>query len=91
MTTYRITADYYTTAWANVTFPEGKTWADVDEWGYKWDTLHIKFKGEDAYQEFTLNSQTETDMKWAINGSVYVYPMDDDGEVLYDDPVVEGA
>jgi hypothetical protein len=65
-----IQADYYMTASACVDLSP-KTWGDVEDWYVKWDRLNVKFKGEDDWKEFELESDVEYDMKRPTRVDVY--------------------
>lgn len=77
MTSYAIIAEYTEIAEGTVEFPEGKTWDDVESHFVKWDTLHVKFKGEIEWREFELNSSSDSD--WKRPRSVDVMHTDEDG------------
>ncbi len=84
MATYCIAATYLAGTNSRVAFPEGKTWADVQDWYIKWDTLHIHWKsGED--EEFELNSNGIDVIDGKRPTSSSVYAMDETtGKVDYD-------
>jgi hypothetical protein len=61
---------------------EGKTWADVQDWGVKWDTLHVTYDGEN-WSQIELNSNTEDVTDWKRPAHAQVHTVKDD-ECLYD-------
>jgi hypothetical protein len=65
-----IVADYMSTSTACVDLSP-KSWADVSDWYIRWDTLHVKFEGEDDWKEFELDSETETNTKRPDRVDVY--------------------
>jgi hypothetical protein len=50
-----------------------KSWHDVDDWFIKWDHLHIKFKDEEGWREFDINSDTYDGVDWKRPGTVDIY------------------
>lgn len=84
--TYAIAAAYTTCATGNVTFPEGKTWADVDDHYVKWDTLHVRFKGETDWEEYPLDSDESDGTDWKRPHSYTVLETDEYGYPDYDAP-----
>lgn len=72
---------YYGGTLSNITLPLHKTWADVEDCYIKWNTLHIKFKGEDSYGEYELNFHLESDdMKRPVSYSI----LSEDGDIMKD-------
>lgn len=77
MATYQISTTYTAGTSANVEFPEGKAWDDVESWYVKWDVLHIQWKGTTSYEEFSLNSDALDCIDWKCPSSTSVYPVDE--------------
>lgn len=85
MATYTLDTTYTAGTSANVEFPDGKTWDDVQSWYIKWDTLHIQWKDSTSYEEFELNSNTLDIVDWKRPSSTSVYPVDEEtGDTNYD-------
>jgi hypothetical protein len=42
-----------------VTLPEGKTWNDVEEFGLKWSTFSVRFKGDKKWTEIEAKQTNE--------------------------------
>ena len=79
MTQYRIDTTLYAATNGTVTFPEGRTWADVEDWYVKWDTLYVAWTdGTEASME--LDSETFDVIDWKRPTSVEVYELDEGGE-----------
>lgn len=76
MATYCIAATYTARTNSRVTFPEGKTWANVQDWYLKRDSLHIQWTGVEKYEEFNLNTDTMDCVDWKRPSSVSIYPVD---------------
>lgn len=75
---YAIAATYITGALGFVQFEE-ETWDDVEDWYIKWDTLHVKFKGQSEWREYELDSDTTYGTDWKRPKNVTVYSSDADG------------
>jgi len=88
---YAVEACYNAGTSSRVTFPEGKSWADVKDWFVKWDTLYVLFEGEQTMRELELNSDGLDAIDWKRPTSVSVYPVDADGDVDYEDSVGESS
>ena len=90
MKKYCVSATYSTGAQGFVTFPDGKTWEDVEDWYVKWDTLWVQWSGgPEEYEEFSLNSDTSDSTDWKRPIDVSVYAVDADGDVDYNEEVAE--
>lgn len=76
---YTICAEYYCISEGSVTFPEGKSWDDVDDWHIKWDRLYVKFKGEDDYHDFDLESSISLNIDWNRPASASIHNRNEDG------------
>ena len=87
---YTIEASYFTGSHAQVTFPEGKSWPDVNNWYVKWDTLHVMWKGAQEYEEFELNSDSTDGTDWKRPLVVTVYGTDETGETDFNNVAAEG-
>jgi hypothetical protein len=59
-----IVTEYYLNA-DSVVDLSPKSWDDVDEWYIKWDILNVKFKGEDDWHIYTLESNIEDGIDWS--------------------------
>lgn len=60
-----------------------KTWDDVENYYVKWDTLSVKFKGEQEWKQYVLDSDVYDGIDWEHPSSVEVYTEDGDSiEVL---------
>lgn len=82
---YTICAEYYCNSEGSVTFPEGKSWDDVVDWFIKWDNLHVKFKNEEEWSEFPLNSDSSDSIDWKRPISATIHPyIDEDDDTDYD-------
>jgi hypothetical protein len=69
---------------STVELPEGKKWSDVQDWFVKWDTLHIRFRGDTDDTEILLDSATDPEMvDWKRPMSVIVFEVDETGETNY--------
>ena len=87
MTQYRIDTTLYASTNGTVTFPKGRTWADVKDWYVKWDTLYVAWTdGTEA--DLALDSETLEVIDWKRPTSVEVYALDDEGDQT--DLVAEG-
>lgn len=87
MAKYRIDTTLHACTYGTVTFPEGRTWADVKSWYVKYDTLYVVFSdGKEA--DMYLSSETLGVIDWKHPSSVEVYELDEDGEPS-DPPVAE--
>lgn len=89
MTTFTIEASYCTGATGKVEFPDGKTWDDVEDWYVKWDTLYVKFKCDEDWVEFGLNSDNSDGTDWKRPLNVTIYPKNEDGGTDYETVVAE--
>ncbi len=94
--TYLIDANYYTGTNAQVQFPEGKSWEDVEDWYVKYDTLYVWFKkkggpktgsGDKADLQVDLNSNLEDITDWKRPLAVTVYLVSEEGEVDWETEV----
>ena len=56
-----------------------RTWDEVESWHVKWDTLRVKFNGENAYEEFALGSDITCGIDFKYPAAVAVYPEDEHG------------
>lgn len=83
---YAIQATYITEAIGFVLFEE-ETWDDVEDWYIKWDTLHVKFKGQNEWREYELNSDSTDGTDWKRPKNVTVYNTDTDGLIDYTNEV----
>lgn len=83
---YAVEATYITKALGFVEFDE-ETWDDVEDWYIKWDTLHVKFKGQSEWCEYELNSDATDSTDWKRPGNVTVYNTDGDGLIDYTNEV----
>jgi hypothetical protein len=90
MTKYWVETTYSAGAQGTVTFPDGKTWEDVESWFIKRDYLHVLFKGENDYRELCLNSDNSPEMTdWKRPNTVTVLASDELGDPDYDTVVAE--
>lgn len=62
--------------------PDGKTWADVESWYVKWDTLHLAFKGGTT-EAIDLASDASDGTDWKRPLSATVHPVSDEGVTDY--------
>ncbi|MCP4953184.1 MAG: hypothetical protein GY922_15185 [Proteobacteria bacterium] len=64
------------------------TWADVEDFYVKWDTLHLTMK-DDSTHEIEMESRTDDEIiDWKRPKSVEVYSLDEKGftgEILAED------
>lgn len=82
---YTVSAQYYAGSEGTITFPEGKSWDDVKDWYVKWDILHVKFKDQNEYQSFQLNSEIGMYVDWKRPISATIHPyIDEDNDTDYD-------
>lgn len=87
MTTYCIAATYPGETNSRVTFPEGKTWADVQYWYLKWNLLHVLWVGAKEYEEFNLLIDTDC-INWRRPTSVSIYSVNEESdETDYDSEI----
>lgn len=66
-----------------------KTWADVEEWYVKWDTLNVLFEGNSEYTQIDLNSVVQDVVDWKRPTSVSVFARDAQGNVNHDEEIAE--
>lgn len=90
MTTIHVQASYYASTSGTVNLPQGKTWEDVAHWYVKWDTLYLRFKGDDEeYAQIDLDSCVGDIIDWKRPTGVSIYGTDDDGETDYEVELAE--
>jgi hypothetical protein len=80
-----IQASYYTGAEGYATLPDDKTWADVEDWYIKWDTLNLKFKGQEKWECIALDSDSGDSTDWKRPISASIHPTTEDGTADYDE------
>lgn len=76
MATYNVVCHLHCASVGDVDLGE-RTWDEVADWRIKWDTLHVKFKGEEDWHAFELNSCIDYGVDWKHPLCVSVYPEDD--------------
>lgn len=87
MTIYTVECSMYAGVQGRVELPEGKTWADVQNWYVKWDIVCISFKdGTEA--DLSLNSDGVDAIDWKHPQSVTVYATDPETEETDYDTIV---
>lgn len=79
MKQYEIETTYLANTTGRVTFPVGKTWADVHSWYLKWDMLFCRFKGTDNYVAIEIDSDPVNVIGWGRPINAKVFLVDEDG------------
>lgn len=76
MATYNVVCYLHCASVGDVDLGE-RTWGDIERWFVKWDSLCVKFKGEEDWHEFELNSRIDYGVDWKRPSYVSVYPEED--------------
>ena len=72
----------YTCVCTGVVDLSPKSWADVEEFHIKWDTLFVQFKNETDLKEYPVHSNADA-VDWKRPQSTEIY----DAETEFDDPL----
>ena len=74
---YGIYTSYYAGGESSVELPEGKTWADVEWWYVKWDTLFYKLVGDDKEYKEELNTDIHESVDWKRPAETQIFELDE--------------
>jgi len=85
---FQVECSYHAGTSAPITLPEGRTLADIKEAWVKWDTVHIIFN-DGVEVERGMDSSGIEAIDWKRPIDVEVFPIDENGDIEYDNPVTE--
>ncbi len=92
MTRIAVVCEYSMNTTGLVDLPEGKTWEDVESWHVKWDIFHFKLKEDDAWLEFRMDSAGGVEnVDWKRPAHIEVVPVDEDGDIGWDQVLAEAS
>jgi hypothetical protein len=64
-----------------VELPEGKTWADVEDYSVHWSSLRVKFNDDPTWHEFNYEDEERTnDVDYSR--PVHIVILDEEGQEL---------
>jgi hypothetical protein len=89
MSKYCLELTFYSGCNATVELPDGHTWDEIQDWYIKWNTLHFKLKGVEAWGEIELQLTDADVVDYKRPESVSVFPVDEEDNVDYDNEVAE--
>lgn len=85
---FQIECSYHAGTSNTIELPEGRTIADIKQALVRWDTVHIIFN-DDTEVEICMESDGLNAIDWSRPICVDVYPINEDGDTDYDNPVTE--
>jgi hypothetical protein len=85
---FQIECSYHAGTSNPIELPEGRTIADIKEAWVKWDTVHIIFN-DGTEVEIRMESDGLNAIDWKRPIDVEVFPIAEDGDIDYDNPVTE--